>query len=118
MKSIRISTSTEQDFIEVLEYLKSLNIVGPLITIGTSMDCTVNSGTIAYDYDYKELNISLKSLESDYIQGQFNANFKAGLLVSVNTSFDIKAGDVLDYITEDYKSDVIALITTSKIKHV
>lgn len=110
MKFIRIPTKCEQDFSEVFEHLKSLNIVGPIVTIGTSMDCTVNSDTIKYDYDYKEFSISLQSIESDYIQGQFNTNFKAGLLVSINTSFDVNAGDVSDYITEDYKTDIAKLI--------
>jgi hypothetical protein len=104
MKSIRFKIESKEKFHEWLSKFQELGILGNFIPIGTSVDSGCNVDDIEFngdDGDDSMMEFSI-SLENDYLVKNYPESFKyKNVLVSITTQWDIDAGDVGIFISDE-----------------
>ena len=104
MDSIRFKIKNEEKFQEWLPKFKELGILGNFISIGTSVDCGCEVSKIKFDNNDGEdsmIEFSI-SLEDDSLVKNYPKSFNyKNVLVSINTQWDIDAGDVGKFISNE-----------------
>lgn len=104
MDSIRFKIENEEKFQEWLLKFKELGILGNFVPIGTSVDYGCEVSKIKFnnnDGEHSMIEFSI-SLENEYLVKTFPKSFKyKNILVSINTQWDIDAGDVGEFISDE-----------------
>ena len=104
MDSIRFKIKNEEKFQEWLLKFKVLGILGNFIPIGTGVDSGCEVSKIKFDNEDGEdsmIEFSI-SLENEFLVKNYPKSFKyKNVLVSINTQWDIDAGDVGKFISNE-----------------
>ena len=119
MNSIRFKIENKHKFQEWLSKFQELGILGNFIPIGTSVDSGCNVNDIEFDGDDGDdsmIEFSI-SLENEYLVKNYPESFKyKNVMVSITTQWDIDAGDVGKFISNEI--DLIDNIKTLMSKAV
>ena len=104
MESIRFKIENKEKFQEWLLKFKELGILGDFIPIGTSLDCGCEVSEIKFyneNDDHSMIEFSIE-LANDFLVKNYPKSFKyKNILVAINTQWDINAGDVGEFISDE-----------------
>ena len=104
MDSIKFKIENEEKFQEWLLKFQELGILGNFIPVGTSVDCGCEVSKIKFNNEAGEdsmMEFSISLNGADLVKNYPKPFVYKNVLVSINTQWDIDAGDVGDFICKE-----------------